>query len=97
MEDAPLRITSSEQPSSQHSRGVEHRRRKGRTTPTLNSAMYEDSWYNAFVPRASKPADKTKHRRRESLLKQPTVSQPALQCTRVRPAILILDCAGQPG
>ncbi|KAF2702694.1 Sec34-domain-containing protein [Pleomassaria siparia CBS 279.74] len=33
--------------------------------------MYEDSWYTAFVPRASKPADKPKqHRRRESLLKQ---------------------------
>ncbi|KAF2800845.1 Sec34-domain-containing protein [Melanomma pulvis-pyrius CBS 109.77] len=39
--------------------------------------MYEDSWYNAFVPRASKPVDKAagKHRRRESLLKQPNDGQ----------------------
>ena len=40
--------------------------------------MYEDSWYNAFVPRVSKPAEKAKIRRRESLLKQPNVSLPAL-------------------
>ncbi|KAF2018461.1 Sec34-domain-containing protein [Aaosphaeria arxii CBS 175.79] len=33
--------------------------------------MYEDSWYNAFVPRAAKPVQSTTHRRRESLLKQP--------------------------
>ncbi|PSN62858.1 Sec34-domain-containing protein [Corynespora cassiicola Philippines] len=37
--------------------------------------MYEDSWYSSFVPRAAKPADKPKHRRRESLLKQPNESQ----------------------
>ncbi|KAF2175538.1 Sec34-domain-containing protein [Zopfia rhizophila CBS 207.26] len=37
--------------------------------------MYEDSWYNAFVPRAHKPAEKAKHRRRASLLKQPNESQ----------------------
>ncbi|KAF2661605.1 Sec34-domain-containing protein [Lophiostoma macrostomum CBS 122681] len=38
--------------------------------------MYEDSWYNAFVPRAPKAAEKTKHhRRRESLLKQPNESR----------------------
>ena len=38
--------------------------------------MYEESWYNAFMPRASKPADKPKHhRRRESLLKQPEHKQ----------------------
>ncbi|KAF2466672.1 Sec34-domain-containing protein [Lindgomyces ingoldianus] len=37
--------------------------------------MYEDSWYNAFVPRAHKPVEKPKHRRRESLLKQPNESQ----------------------
>ncbi|KAF2261009.1 Sec34-domain-containing protein [Lojkania enalia] len=37
--------------------------------------MYEDSWYSSFVPRASKAADKSKHRRRESLLKQPNESQ----------------------
>ncbi|KAF2500787.1 Sec34-domain-containing protein [Lophium mytilinum] len=39
--------------------------------------MYEDSsWYNAFVPRSSHPApDRSKHRRRESLLKQPNGSQ----------------------
>ncbi|KAF2738026.1 Sec34-domain-containing protein [Polyplosphaeria fusca] len=38
--------------------------------------MYEDSWYNAFVPRAAvKAEDKPKHRRRESLLKQPNESQ----------------------
>lgn len=36
--------------------------------------MYEDSWYSGFVTRAAKPADKTRHRRRESLLKQPNVS-----------------------
>jgi hypothetical protein len=38
--------------------------------------MYEgDSWYNAFVPRTAKaPPDKPKHKRRESLLKQPNVS-----------------------
>lgn len=41
--------------------------------------MYEDSWYNAFVPRAAKPADKAKHRRRESLLKQPNESQADVQ------------------
>ncbi|KAF2201313.1 Sec34-domain-containing protein [Delitschia confertaspora ATCC 74209] len=33
--------------------------------------MYEDSWYSNFVPRAVKPVEKTAHRRRESLLKQP--------------------------
>ncbi|KAF2444515.1 Sec34-domain-containing protein, partial [Karstenula rhodostoma CBS 690.94] len=46
-------------------------------TPTarpspLFLAMYEDaSWYSSFVPRAVKPVDKTKHRRRESRLEQP--------------------------
>ncbi|KAJ4290845.1 Golgi transport complex subunit 3 [Kalmusia sp. IMI 367209] len=33
--------------------------------------MYEDAWYTSFVPRAAKPVEKTKHRRRESLLQQP--------------------------
>ncbi|KAF1956847.1 Sec34-domain-containing protein [Byssothecium circinans] len=37
--------------------------------------MYEDSWYSGFVTRAAKPAEKPKHRRRESLLKQPNESQ----------------------
>jgi hypothetical protein len=41
------------------------------------AAMYEDSWYSQFVPRAAKPVEKGKHRRRESLLKQPTVSPPS--------------------
>lgn len=45
--------------------------------------MYEDSWYSQFVPRAAKPADKAKHhRRRESLLKQPTVSLPSAPWVR---------------
>ncbi|RAR09572.1 sec34-domain-containing protein [Stemphylium lycopersici] len=40
--------------------------------------MYQgDSWYNAFVPRAAKPQEKGKHRRRESLLKQENVSPPS--------------------
>ena len=45
-------------------------------TATLDGAnMYEgDSWYNAFVPRTAKAPDAGKHRRRESLLKQPNVS-----------------------
>ncbi|KAF1977075.1 Sec34-domain-containing protein [Bimuria novae-zelandiae CBS 107.79] len=35
--------------------------------------MYEDaSWYASFVPRAVKPVEKTKHRRRESRLEQPS-------------------------
>ncbi|KAI9707661.1 MAG: Golgi transport complex subunit 3 [Candelina mexicana] len=42
--------------------------------------MYEDAWYNAFVP-SSQPAAATlqtsKHRRRESLLKQPNESSQA--------------------
>jgi len=38
------------------------------------SNMYEDSWYNAFVPRSHHQPDRSKHRRRESLLKQPNVS-----------------------
>ncbi|KAF2000449.1 Sec34-domain-containing protein [Amniculicola lignicola CBS 123094] len=33
--------------------------------------MIEDSWYNAFVPRAAKAPEKAKHRRRQSLLRQP--------------------------
>ncbi|OCL14825.1 Sec34-domain-containing protein, partial [Glonium stellatum] len=37
--------------------------------------MYEDSWYNAFVPRSHHQPDRPKHRRRESLLKQPNGSQ----------------------
>ncbi|KAH7085621.1 Sec34-like family-domain-containing protein [Paraphoma chrysanthemicola] len=38
--------------------------------------MYEgDSWYNAFVPRTAKAPDKPKHKRRESLLRQPNESQ----------------------
>ncbi|KAH9862324.1 hypothetical protein IAQ61_010527 [Plenodomus lingam] len=37
--------------------------------------MEGDSWYNAFVPRAVKPLDSGKQRRRESLLKQPNESQ----------------------
>ncbi|KAF2641601.1 Sec34-domain-containing protein [Massarina eburnea CBS 473.64] len=37
--------------------------------------MYEDSWYSGFVSRAAKPADKAKHRRRESLLQQPNERQ----------------------
>ncbi|KAF2851199.1 Sec34-domain-containing protein [Plenodomus tracheiphilus IPT5] len=36
--------------------------------------MEGESWYNAFVPRAVKPLDPGKHRRRESLLKQPKES-----------------------
>ncbi|KAF2121768.1 Sec34-like family-domain-containing protein [Lophiotrema nucula] len=38
--------------------------------------MYEDSWYTAFVPRAAKAGDRSKHRRRESLLKQPNRASP---------------------
>ncbi|EUC39329.1 hypothetical protein COCCADRAFT_31698 [Bipolaris zeicola 26-R-13] len=40
--------------------------------------MYEgDSWYNAFVPRVAKPQEKGNRRRRESLLKQESVSPPS--------------------
>lgn len=50
--------------------------------------MYEDaSWYSSFVPRAVKPLDKPKHRRRESRLEQqPSVSPPP--CFRVRVLML---------
>jgi conserved oligomeric Golgi complex subunit 3 len=37
--------------------------------------MYEDAWYTSFVPRTSPTASKPQHKRRESLLKQPEVSQ----------------------
>jgi hypothetical protein len=59
--------------------------------------MYEgDSWYNAFVPRtAAKPQEKAKHRRRESLLKQPNVSPPS--AAWVRPSILMIVSAGDSG
>lgn len=52
------------------------------SAPQLLHAMYEDSWYNAFVPRAAKPAERAKHRRRESLLKQPNVSLPSAPWVR---------------
>ncbi|KAI9822449.1 MAG: Golgi transport complex subunit 3 [Pycnora praestabilis] len=42
--------------------------------------MYEDSWYNAFVPSPQSqkdPSQVPKHRRRESLLKQPNESTQA--------------------
>lgn len=46
--------------------------------------MYEgDSWYNAFVPRTAKPQEKGHHGRRESLLKQPTVSPPSAAWVRL--------------
>lgn len=61
----------------------------------LSFAMYEDSWYSQFVPRAAKPVEKAKHRRRESLLKQPTVSPPF--APRVRGPVLIVASAGEPG
>lgn len=42
------------------------------------TAMYDDaSWYSSFVPRAVKPVEKPKHRRRESRLEQPSVSPPS--------------------
>jgi hypothetical protein len=58
--------------------------------------MYEgDSWYNAFVPRTAKAPEKAKHKRRESLLKQPNVSH--LSAAWVRGALLIIVAAGEPG
>ncbi|RMZ70541.1 sec34-like family [Pyrenophora seminiperda CCB06] len=58
--------------------------------------MYEgDSWYNAFVPRAAKPPEKAKHRRRESLLKQENESQADLERAEVIPETAEEEPAGR--
>ncbi|KAF1984127.1 Sec34-domain-containing protein [Aulographum hederae CBS 113979] len=39
--------------------------------------MYEDAWFNSFTSKPKQTAEKSKHRRRESLLKQPTEANQA--------------------
>ncbi|OCK81332.1 Sec34-domain-containing protein [Lepidopterella palustris CBS 459.81] len=55
--------------------------------------MYEDSWYNAFVPRSHSKPEKSKHRRRESLLKQPNGSHADVE--RVEGITEIIEDAGK--
>lgn len=40
--------------------------------------MYDDTWYNTFAPSPRSRGDKPKHGRRESLLRQPSVSLPSM-------------------
>ncbi|KAF2835875.1 Sec34-domain-containing protein [Patellaria atrata CBS 101060] len=54
--------------------------------------MYEDAWYNALIPKSQSQPEKPKHRRRESLLKQPSEGAQ----TDTRPVETITDLLEDP-